>query len=271
MSRAVRREQHVVALMGRFGNQLFQVSFSRWLARTTGRRVLYDLCMVGGPDGVEGPDEFRRRVIDRSTWGIERSIKPTGRLVDLGRLIRLAEGPHRVVIDGSLGGHGSLNSLRPAWWFGYWQQEVFAQSAKEEISSLFPPDAISRPRAPKPTIGVHVRRGDYVGLGNALSADWYWAAVQQARTLLGEKGTIVVQSDDPEWCRMNLPFADFVAPASVEPMAAFSELASCNCLVMSASTFSWWAGFLGGMPVVYPDWHSFPPAPHGWFRLSTHL
>ena len=39
-------ERDVVALMGRFGNQLFQYSFAKWLARETEREVRLDLAMT---------------------------------------------------------------------------------------------------------------------------------------------------------------------------------------------------------------------------------
>ena len=65
------KDHHVVTLMGRLGNQLFQYSFAQWLEQTSGHPVAYDLSHVRTLDGIpEGlRNEFARKAVrGSSSW-----------------------------------------------------------------------------------------------------------------------------------------------------------------------------------------------------------
>jgi hypothetical protein len=95
----------------------------------------------------------------------------------------------------------------------------------------------------RPIVGFHVRRGD-----NATATHWVH---------LGENGyydratecfsdldvVFLLVSDDPEWCRANfrLPNA-LVADAAPAPVH-LALLARCDHLILTNSTFSWWAAW----------------------------
>ena len=88
----------------------------------------------------------------------------------------------------------------------------------------------------------------------ATTLGWAWRyrriGTESRRTkrmkLVGD-AEVRVFSDDPRWCEESLQ-SD--APFSVEPTGdsarGLQSLAHADAMVASASTYSWWAGFLGG-------------------------
>ncbi|WP_442545953.1 alpha-1,2-fucosyltransferase [Arthrobacter sp. KN11-1C] len=127
------------------------------------------------------------------------------------------------------------------------------------------------------TVGIHVRRGDYVGNDLLLSPEYYRGALNELfakHELDPVKTRVVVFSDDPEWCESSLSFdvpVDFSPPRDTKE--DFAALLASEYLVLSRSTFSWWAGVLPARPernVISP----FPYTPYpeavldysGWLR-----
>lgn len=98
-------------------------------------------------------------------------------------------------------------------------------------------------------LGVHIRRGDYVGLENyhgLTSSTYFKNAVQTIRNLSGfEK--IMVFSDDIVVARDVFPEGDYYISSqdldsSPETLILMSR---CQSFIGSNSSFSWWAGYIG--------------------------
>jgi len=127
---------------------------------------------------------------------------------------------------------------------------------------------------------VHVRRGNnvtpqYASHHPVMSLDYY----EEAMDLTG--GPFRVFSDSPEWCAKQSLFKDCEVgmgpPADVDVMelTKYDPLPSTDAaidlltmtrsrkIIMSNSSFSWWAAFLAGpdTQVVYPEkWYGEPLA-----------
>ncbi len=58
--------------------------------------------------------------------------------------------------------------------------------------------------------------------------------------------------DDLEWNEQNFGnySEDIIIMPAGDPMEDLCLLVSCDALILSASSFSWWAGYLNGGPVV---------------------
>jgi histo-blood group ABO system transferase len=125
-------------------------------------------------------------------------------------------------------------------------------------------------------LAVHVRRGDYVGNQQnyvSLSPNYYREAIGRFPNM-----TPIVFSDDPHWCRQNIPNA-VVAPNAARPEEHLFLMSLCRRHVIANSTFSYWGAVLADSEeVVYPspwfgphlghinlDW-SIPPS---WTPLSS--
>ncbi len=114
------------------------------------------------------------------------------------------------------------------------------------------------------TVGVHVRRGDYMFIPHVLP----FVGRGYLKTAIGrfsEKMTFVVCSDDMPWCRRFFmkcfPGRTFVFAEGNEALEDLYLLSFCNHNIISNSTFSWWSAYLNANPdkriIVPARWHGF--------------
>jgi hypothetical protein len=133
----------------------------------------------------------------------------------------------------------------------------------------------------KPAV-VHVRRGDYgleenqsIGL---LSAKYYDHAI----SLLDQSKQIWIFSDSPDLVKTELKYQDrdiiFIRPPKdSDPVESLLLMSLAPEIVISNSTFSWWAAFLAGgnSRVFAPSkWYKsqldpIDLIPGGWTRVES--
>jgi hypothetical protein len=131
------------------------------------------------------------------------------------------------------------------------------------------------------TVGVHVRRGDYLkpafrGMLPVLSASWFESAAQIVRQRHGDVRFLVV-TDDPAWARDRLRLPGPTEVASLDhpssPLDDLVLLSRCAHHVVSNSTFGWWGARLstaGGSVIVPTRWSFRPPTPPNLLPASWH-
>jgi len=97
------------------------------------------------------------------------------------------------------------------------------------------------------SVGIHVRRGDYVNnlIHETIGIKYFLDAIKYIRDKVKEQRFFIV-SDDINWCKMNLiiencTYIDF----SKNEFEDFEVLKNCHHKIISNSSFSWWAAFLG--------------------------
>ncbi|MCI8852331.1 MAG: alpha-1,2-fucosyltransferase [Lachnospiraceae bacterium] len=97
------------------------------------------------------------------------------------------------------------------------------------------------------SVGVHIRRGDYVKIGCTMAPKYYREAIR----LLSERivhAEFFVVSDDIEYCKDLLGETENTHFVSVstknKDLDEFFILKSCRHQIISNSTFSWWAAVL---------------------------
>ncbi|MGY3564826.1 alpha-1,2-fucosyltransferase [Sinomonas sp. RB5] len=248
------RDMSVVGLLGGLGNQLFQYAYANWLAKS-GRTVSFDASALrSGERRLELTELFDHK-LPLVRW-LDVMPYPRGRLGTIGDRVRSFVGPHRVWHEDVHGIPNRPEDAPAAWWYGYWQANRIVDQVlpdvRRSMSGFMPPVVAGR-------VGVHIRRGDYVGNPMLLSPNYYNSALkmlsEDASATLSDLD-IVIYSDDPEWCRANMRFEGLVSyGASSSTIDDFRSLLSCEYLILSRSTFSWWAGALpdrGPRKVVAP-------------------
>jgi hypothetical protein len=137
------------------------------------------------------------------------------------------------------------------------------------------------PRVDAQTVGVHVRRGDYLkpafrGMLPVLRAAWFDSAAQIVRQRHGDVRFLVV-TDDPAWARDRLRLPGPTEVASLDhpssPLDDLVLLSRCAHHVISNSTFGWWGARLstaGGSVIVPTRWSFRPPTPPNLLPASWH-
>jgi|SRR5581483_7241824 len=236
---------HVVGLQGGLGNQLFQYSFGTYLGAETGGEVLFDISWFS-----RAPSS-RPLLLPR--LGIHPRVRrmPSGRFHPLGRArsaavaLRWLIGPRRVVIDVSLRGDAHRRDQRPAWWYGYWQNPMIVDAAPDLRRAFAKTDAERKPRDGRIGVAVHLRRGDYA---LRLIPEYFLRALHLVADEHGcpvDELFVILVTDDPVAAtKINWPCEMEVAQGT-DPVSHFRSLASAETLILSNSTFSWWAAQLG--------------------------
>jgi len=181
----------------------------------------------------------------------------------------------------------AMRSKRSVAFDGYFQHADFAGSSIDIVASLLAARIPAATRRPD-TVGIFVRRGDYVSLGFQLSPDFYFAALEIADS---ERHCSVLVACDDRLAGQSVAreleargWAAALAPASVQAPVHedLFALAGCRHLVMSNSTYSWWGAKIGDIlwrdenrRVIAPDpWSpgpERPSPPRGWYALPARL
>lgn len=145
---------------------------------------------------------------------------------------------------------------------GWFQDRRFFLPHATEIRELFSPlTGVTEPGS----VGIHLRLGDY--LGNRFSKDYYTLSKRDILRALehmrvGANDPITVFTDTPDLAHIFLPPGfSYSMDDSSDPFTLLRRMSSCEKLVASASTLSWWAAYLGRIPqvVAFTPWTKFHP------------
>lgn len=152
---------------------------------------------------------------------------------------------------------------------GYFQSERFFVHNRSLITHTFEPSATVKQQLTKydsvlsgTTCAIHVRRGDYVKLGDIhppITPDY----INQAMLAVGTVDRYLIFSDDIAWCKIQ-----FVGPQYyfVENEFDYVELflqTRCTHNITSNSSFSWWGAWLNN------NENKIVTAPSRWFATPN--
>ena len=146
------------------------------------------------------------------------------------------------------------------YYHGYWIHPQWFRSYKDILKKelSFPPitDETNKAYAGQITrtksIGIHIRRGDYVNLGWELSNGYYLDSMKKLSKEHPD-AVFLVFSDDPDWCRANASSlgltltSDIVFVEGNMNGSNFRDLqlmSMCKGLLMSNSAFCYLAALL---------------------------
>lgn len=276
-----------VIIRGGLGNQMFQYAHAVALAAHYG--VEFKL--------IDGTNQSRlKRTWGLDCFGVEPDISNTFLVATAmafdslaRRSLRLSIGEWLGVLVENEGEVLGCSAGVPSLVSGYWQGERFFSKYENMIRSVFTfPEAgggVSSSENNK-VVAIHFRRGDYVDDPLArmkhLTCDpsWYRDAWSMVREFV-PGASAVVFSDDPSAARKLLELDGDVHYVETAPDApAWKDLAAmsrCGHLIISNSTYSWWAAYLCSNPskiVIAPKWwfrgvstESLGLCPNGWHLL----
>ncbi len=158
--------------------------------------------------------------------------------------------------------------------FGYFQSEQYFKHRKQEIIDLFNEYKAQLNLQPYATntIGIHIRRGDYLTLQHAhvlQPVSYYNDALTLMAQKLGfdtvqqmnQEYTFVIFSDDIPWCKQ--AFATNKNIMYMEGNNAITDLYymnMCDHNIMANSSYSWWGTYLRD------NTNRITIAPKNWFN-----
>jgi glycosyltransferase involved in cell wall biosynthesis len=265
----------VVRLTGGLGNQIFTVAAAFGISR------LHKLPLVLDTSTFARRREIRSNSLDLYGLPFERIASVTERdgvaeFVIQGSRLALPlfeEDSYR--FDASLVEH----CVDGGYIKGYFQSPKYFDAIKQEVVSLFRDKivhesdgaALKRRILDCNSVGVHVRRGDYLNtpayeFHGVCKTEYFRRAIEIMRNGQTDP-TFFVFSDDPDWCCKHFKDRDMVVASSARtPSADLDLLASCKHHILSNSSFSWWGAYLAkteGQSVIAPaPWYTrIPVAP----------
>jgi len=239
-----------VFLMGRMGNNLFQIAAGLSLAKKH-NTILYIPRFTWNPPNMVESSYLECFELPDIHW-VDRFINIKGFLLTYGEQKFSYNEEFESLSD-------NINL------YGYYQSEKYFKPYEQCIRSNFKfknkiiNSTITKLNKLdvdyKKATAIHIRRGDYVGLPDAYplqSVEYY----QEALKNIGSKDVIVF-SDDIAWCKNNFKstsFTNFVF-ADMNQQHTLCAMTMVSDLVIANSTFSWWGAWLNenkNKRVYYP-------------------
>ena len=134
---------------------------------------------------------------------------------------------------------------------GYFQSEKYFKHIEHEIRQDFTfKNEIAIPCKHKMStvdtpIALHIRRGDYLRNAahhNNLGLDYYESALKK----FDNDRTVIIFSDDPQWCKEQNLFAEdrFLVSEGSDSYTDLCLMTLCSDFIIANSSYSWWGAWL---------------------------
>lgn len=238
--------------LGRLGNQMFQYASLRGIAANNGYNWMI-------PPPSEDPNGFNE-------WMDNQIFYPFV-LDGLENLnVQYVCGRRPTVKESSFAFDEDLFNNCPKWvnLEGYFQSEKYFKNIENQIREdfTFKPQYVRPSRSMmnsvEEPVSLHIRRTDYLKLAhhhNNLGLEYY----EEALSHFDNNRTVIIFSDDPEWCKEQKLFEDdrfLVAEGNVSYID-LCLMTMCKAHIIANSSFSWWGAWLAKSQKVI--------APKNWF------
>lgn len=252
-----------VRLSGGLGNQLYQIAAGMYLSKIINSELFVDDSSCKKLSTHNG-DRLGNLgyILPRISW-LDRV-----RYLFIPKLLKKIGFISKSYIrDIDLGNEFLLSDLSCGNYYldGYWQNCFYSISVFDELHST-----ITLPKANSKysdlidnashSVSLHIRRGDFLKSdGNFILPLSYFLDSLELLQSRYEELSIFVFSDDIDWCKNILSSVDefsfFFVDDTCNELEDFYLIHKCDSKIISNSTFSWWAAFLGDdfkSLVLYP-------------------
>lgn len=279
-----------IKTQGRTGNRMFQFAFGLALSKK-----LNTSFFVEDMKGLEWLVAYYKCLPANS-----RVISGVKRRHKLKRIFRQAIPNTYLGLDViSIDDWHTVSQLEPkfkdnSFYMGYFQSYDFFKDSVDEVKDLFriKESSVEEFRKQKrhylneKYVAVHIRREDYInwqleGLGDkdySLPVSYYLNCLRRIKDI--EKKKIVFLSDDADFYKKHFGHLPNGIYERNSPEIDFQLLQHADSVILSNSTFAWWAAFLGdeSQHVFAPEfWLGFKVKKEfpcniikeGWIKVST--
>jgi hypothetical protein len=244
-----------IGRMGRLGNQMFQFSALKGIARNRG----FNFCIPPSNNSNE--------------WTDHQLFVPF-KLSNTNQLnVQYIDNRRPTILESNFSFDEKLFDSCPDWVSiqGFFQSEKYFLHIKDEIKGDFEfIDEILNPcnemiSNVKNPISLHIRRTDYVTNPNhrPLDLEYY----KKALSHFDNDRIVLVFSDDPQWCNRQELFSDdrFLISEGNSNYIDLCLMTLCSDHIIANSSFSWWGAWLSNSNSIF--------APSDWFSgtNNSHL
>ncbi|XP_069122763.1 galactoside alpha-(1,2)-fucosyltransferase 2-like [Argopecten irradians] len=242
-----------VVLMGGLGNQMFQFAAMYGLAAKKGMCIV-----IGGPN--ELTKVFKLDVKLKENYrNVCKTFVGRGESLNCGYDKRMASFPannnYRVgaYLQSWMYFYNASKSLRKQFVF----KDDITESKNKVIHSVLRKHNFTS-RSNVTLIGVHIRRGDLVDhkFGYQVASESYinksvhYFLAKQLKNVI-----FLICSNGMAWTKENMPKgirSEYIEGNS--PAVDMAILGSCDHMISSVGTFSWWSAWLTGGEVTFYQW-----------------
>jgi hypothetical protein len=277
-------------LMGGLGNQLFQIAAAYSLAKRNGYKLVFSETIQHAPDRLPVWDNYLTP--NPNTKARRWDIIPNKEYYNI--LWTVLPEP-----KWSYTPFPAIKDTKPYILIGYFQSSQYFDD-KEEIRRMFKPSYSLLLKShsylqengviiPEEWIGAHVRRGDYVTVKDSnlflvCGVDYYKRARARVSAHKTGRRPVCWITDDIEWVKGNLLDASEgdIVLSNENPYIDFTALTQFKDMILSNSSFSWWASWLNpnqyeGRTICCPNKWFGPAGPAeyesvyeaDWVRIET--
>lgn len=280
----------VANLIGGLGNQMFQYACARALSLEVKHSLKFSQDMFGlytSHNGSELSNVFHLKIDGAHFSDLQKLLGKIRATPDVRRLLAnkkfsLLRGS-KFIVEPFYKYWSGLNSdaQNGGYLQGYWQSERYFSAHENIIRKDFKFCLTGKDRNAElsrliqscESVGVHVRRGDYLANAKVLAThgictlDYYVKAIESIR-LRFPAIRLYVFSDDPKWVVDALVpiYPDLILVTHNQGKSSFNDMhlmSLCKHNIIANSSFSWWASWLNRSP------YKIVIAPKRWFANDT--
>lgn len=105
------------------------------------------------------------------------------------------------------------------------------------------------------TTSIHIRRGDYLVIGNNYHTNLSDSYYNQAMSIISSNKYMIF-SDDIAWCKSKFIGSQFIFSENNSPAIDLAWMAACENNIIANSSFSWWGAWLNKNPskkIIAPE------------------
>lgn len=222
-------------LAGGLGNQMFEVAAAASLAKDNNAQLVVNPNEHILPNQGRNVNNYTSNIFSRVALDKNPPLKAQYSWDKIGYK------PIPYQPNVKLGGH--YQSFKYFHHNRDYIKSLFAPSKEMQMKILFTYGSIA-----EQVTAIQVRRGDYYKFPDhhpLLTADYYAKAVK-----LANPSRVWIFSDDINWCKENLHFNCPVDYQKGEDYEEMYLMSFCKNLIISNSSFGWWAAYLNNRPDV---------------------
>lgn len=268
----------IVNMTGGLGNQLFQYAFARQLQKKICQDIELNIYELERYD--------QKRKFSLSNYQLNQKVRISNKKLPwyvhrrnyFGKILRRISADLYFRIAKKFGAYvwygeeyqeiGAINS-KNVYLGGYWQSEKYSLQVVKDLKKelvikeqldVENNDLIKKIKSSN-SVCVHIRRGDYIGTDyEVCSVEYYKTAISEL-SKVEENIELFIFSDDINWAKQNFDTEfniNYIDKRNTDYIDLYL-MSQCNHFIISNSTFSWWAQYLGDYPykkIYAPSkWH----------------